>query len=478
MNSAMILRSPALAGGGGVRVRLYSLPAPSQFAHGGLAKAAQMTRAAGRGDDDVLLHITPEEFETLKTQWGEPTTNPHTGMPEYGFLSKTWKKVKKTFKKIAPYVGLVTSVFFPALAPAIGTALGAGTGAAAAALGNAVISGATGAATGGAKGALAGAITGGLGSYSGKIGQQVGLQGNAARIAGSAALGGVGSKIQGGDFAQGALQGGLTAYMQPALNRMGETVRDSPLGQRVGMTPVLREVDVTARPIADPAATAAPGAESSPLNEVQVTGAPATAANPTDAKPAGSNLVDLASTYLPVALLAGSLGGSGKTQEPGGPPQLPPEFTRPLPQIPFNRSQSAGPTDWYTYGMRPEASFYAQNSIPEFDPDQEPPQQQVAHGGAIYRRGGALSRATRFVSGPGTGRSDSIAAQLSDGEYVLTAEDVALIGDGSSKAGAKRLDAWRRELRKHKGSALAKGKISPNARSPMAYLRSASHGHS
>jgi hypothetical protein len=74
------------------------------------------------------------------------------------------------------------------------------------------------------------------------------------------------------------------------------------------------------------------------------------------------------------------------------------------------------------------------------------------------------------VKGPGTGRSDSIAAKLSDGEYVMDAETVALLGDGSSKAGAQKLDQLRVNIRKQKGRALAKGKFSPNAKAPQAYL--------
>jgi len=86
-------------------------------------------------------------------------------------------------------------------------------------------------------------------------------------------------------------------------------------------------------------------------------------------------------------------------------------------------------------------------------------------------RGGLAAISSQHVRGPGTGRSDSIPAQLSDGEYVLTAEDVALLGDGSNEAGAQRLDEFRQQLRKHKGTALARGKISPNAKAPMQYLR-------
>lgn len=93
----------------------------------------------------------------------------------------------------------------------------------------------------------------------------------------------------------------------------------------------------------------------------------------------------------------------------------------------------------------------------------------MAHGGSMgYARGS--SRKSFAVEGPGTGRSDDIPAVLSDGEYVLDAETVALLGDGSSKAGAKKLDEMRVNLRKHKGRNLAKGKFSVNAKRPEKYL--------
>lgn len=84
---------------------------------------------------------------------------------------------------------------------------------------------------------------------------------------------------------------------------------------------------------------------------------------------------------------------------------------------------------------------------------------------------GGLSVMSRFVKGGGTGRSDEINAKLSDGEYVIDAETVAMIGDGSSKAGAKKLDEMRAKIRQHKGKALAKGKFSPDAKSPLTYLK-------
>lgn len=93
----------------------------------------------------------------------------------------------------------------------------------------------------------------------------------------------------------------------------------------------------------------------------------------------------------------------------------------------------------------------------------------MSHGGSMgYARGS--DRDSFAVEGPGTGRSDDIPAVLSDGEYVIDAETVALLGDGSSKAGAKKLDEMRVKIRKHKGKNLAKGKFSVDAKRPEKYM--------
>lgn len=78
--------------------------------------------------------------------------------------------------------------------------------------------------------------------------------------------------------------------------------------------------------------------------------------------------------------------------------------------------------------------------------------------------------------GPSDGRADDVPAKLSVDEYVLTAEDTALLGNGSAAAGHKLLDEMRVNLRKHKGKALAKGKISPDAKRPIDYMPKAKRG--
>jgi hypothetical protein len=374
----------------------------------------------------------------------------------------------------------------------IGGALGA-SGAAAAAVGNAVISGAAGAVTGGGKGALTGAVTGGLGSYAGKIGSVVAPTTSAATqsVVGSALTGGAGSAISGGKFSEGALRGGLTAAVTPTLTKYADASRDAlaatPLGQKIGVTPTEATqmanlpvevsaqripTDVTGAPISaeGQAQVQATTMEPPAVDAPQVADASAPGAAPA-AQPAQQGLGDLATKYLPIAMLAGSAMQKKQQQAQD---HLPPEVRTPLQDLPFNRASSLpSMDDWYTYGMRPEQNFYSDNAIPAFKPGEEvdPNKPQgSARGGRIHYSRGALASAGSFVRGRGSGRSDSIDAKLSDGEYVLTAEDVALIGDGSSDAGAHRLDQWRAQLRKHKGKALARGKISPDAKSPMAYL--------
>lgn len=82
--------------------------------------------------------------------------------------------------------------------------------------------------------------------------------------------------------------------------------------------------------------------------------------------------------------------------------------------------------------------------------------------------GGALSR---LAKGDGGGQDDKIEALLSDGEYVLDAEIVSALGDGSNDEGARRLDAWREKIRTHKRAA-PRGDIPPKAKRPDAYMRS------
>jgi hypothetical protein len=184
-----------------------------------------------------------------------------------------------------------------------------------------------------------------------------------------------------------------------------------------------------------------------------------------------------------VGLLGNLAGGGGDKGQvgtyggAGGTGRLNPIFSAKLPTaggLGVNRTQRPmGDVDWLTYGTRPELTFFdyaaRSNPAPVTTPVPGNPAGPIMDekDPTRFAKGGRTEFA---VNGAGTGRSDDIPAVLSDGEYVIDAETVALLGDGSSKAGAKKLDELRVKVRKHKGKKLAKGRFSANAKRPEAYL--------
>ena len=126
--------------------------------------------------------------------------------------------------------------------------------------------------------------------------------------------------------------------------------------------------------------------------------------------------------------------------------------------------QNLGKEDWYRYGFGPEKSFF--KYVPGTPIGMDEPKSKLAVMPAKMAKGGSLA-----VKGPGDGRSDDINAKLSDGEYVMDAETVAMLGNGSNKAGADALDRFRVNVRKHKGKSLAAGHFSVNAKQPETYLK-------
>ena len=140
------------------------------------------------------------------------------------------------------------------------------------------------------------------------------------------------------------------------------------------------------------------------------------------------------------------------------------QFNRRIEPVNFNRQSTPFQGDPRRYGMGGQQfnGWYSGNSIGK--------PEGFAEGGGVMRGGLEAAMGSRFVQGPGGAREDKIPAMLSNNEYVLTAEEMALLGDGDPEAGAKRMDQMRANLRKHKGGALARGKISPNAKAPHQYL--------
>lgn len=484
-----------------VLYKLREAPSPEMMmAGGGLARTRTLA-SRGRMGDTMLAHISPEEAAMLRAQGGAGTINPTTGLPQFF-------KIKNLLKALAP---IAVNFIAPGLGTAIGTALGA-TGTTAAILGQAVIGGVTASATGGNP--LQGAVLGGMGAGLGPVlgggvsdALGLGLGQTGQQVLGGALVGGLTGAATGQGFGRGALLGGagaglgaaaqgvlpgaagaglgagaqtfgnmLAAGYRPqealaggALTGLASGLMSRPAGSGLKPSDSMTEgLKVQAPPKAVPGAFDYSLTQSTPAGITPTT--PATPITPV-AKPG----FDFKSALQFAPLLA--LAGQPK------PPAVEQAITK-LPiqqQEYFNRPNVA----WDWNKMQADAAA-ANMSLPQFmatnwpritgyssgaDARQGAYVTPMAMGGAY--EGGGLNAMARFVRGGGSGRDDEINARLSDGEYVMDAETVAMLGDGSTNEGARRLDQMRAKLRKHKGKALVRGKFSPNAKSPLSYLQGA-----
>lgn len=214
-----------------------------------------------------------------------------------------------------------------------------------------------------------------------------------------------------------------------------------------------------------------------------IAGGALTAAQTSSAPKKDLGLDDIAD-YLRLAGLASGLvggltGGKGGSdfRVPAGAGALSSVFNKELPASTLpNTGELAGPRspeqlgqgglrdmrDYYRYGYGPEQSFF--NYVPQGAANTSQAYTGYEEEPTGFAQGGFA------VEGAGDGRDDKIPALLSDGEYVIDAETVALLGNGSNKAGAELLDSFRVNVRKQKGKKLARGEFSDNAKRPEHYM--------
>jgi hypothetical protein len=80
--------------------------------------------------------------------------------------------------------------------------------------------------------------------------------------------------------------------------------------------------------------------------------------------------------------------------------------------------------------------------------------------------------ANRYVKGRGDGTSDSIPAMLANGEFVIPADVVSGLGNGSNDSGAKVLDEFLSTIRQHKQKHKT-NKLPPDSKGALSYLTDA-----
>ena len=138
-----------------------------------------------------------------------------------------------------------------------------------------------------------------------------------------------------------------------------------------------------------------------------------------------------------------------------------PDIFQPQPQVfPTQPLQHAPNDEFFTARKQPPQ--YMRVTTPDIFNPVFPTQQQYAMGGMAYADGGGIanlgsySDGGRMLKGPGDGMSDSIPAtiagkqpaRLANDEFVVPADVVSHLGNGSSDAGAKQLYAMMNRVRK------------------------------
>lgn len=466
---------------------------PQAMAQGGLASAAQHIQAAGRGGDTMLAHINPREAAMLKNMGASGSINPRTGLREFGL---NWKSMISTILPAA--IGVIAPTFGNYLGSAAGLGLGkagqiAGTALAAGALG-AGASALTGGniLKGGLQSGVLGGLNAGLGSEIGKLAE---IKNPIASSAfGGALIGGSMNALTHDDIMAGVLQGGIGGALAGAGPQLANKFAQGSPNLGSGISTAARVGGNMLTAGYEPGQAATSGAlaglakglwdkNQSPSDQaVQKTAdenggqlakdtlgqtPPTTGAVP----PAGDKSMDwgtIGLLGLGGVAAASMLGGSNKIQQAvATSPKLSTEQQQYM-------SKPLSTWDWDKMAVEAAkegvdvATWTAMNWN-----DVSSGKYNVAQPAPVLKAQGGLSKIAYLAQGSGSGRDDTIDARLSDGEYVIDAETVALLGDGSTKAGASKLDKMRSELRKQKGKKLAKGQFSTAAKSPLEYMRGA-----
>jgi hypothetical protein len=431
------------------------------YEQGGITSLANQVQSQGRGQDKMLVHMTPREVQGLQylamRHGGSLSINPRTGLVEAGFLSS-----------ILPMVA--------------GAALAAtGVGAPMAAL---MVGGGYGLATG----SLTKGLMAGLGAFGG-AGIGAGL--SAAGATASPALTGTTTGLAGAP----ELASQTLSQAAPQAIELSGTAADAfgmypttPLTSSAAYTPqglqtlaAQQQADAAMNVIATPSSTVvSPGGFGSTVKQM------GTGLSNVVQGTEGARGAFMSSVGGPMGLA--KYGGAAAApliagmDEPTGLP-IQEQFVRPFKydpgrkNVPYRtgeRGESTAeqayfdsrftPVGVYKAGTEPAYGTYAMGgSIEEGVKngdirafDDEYGQDEYYGGGLTALAAGGSPNKPRFLMGKGDGMSDSIPAtindtqpaRLADGEFVIPADVVSHLGNGSSKAGAAKLHSMMNRIRK------------------------------
>jgi hypothetical protein len=389
---------------------------------------ANHLKSYGRGGDTELVHMTKGEIKGLQelalAHGGSLSINPDTGLVEAGFL-----------KNILPAIAGAGLMMIPGMQGIGAGWIGAGIGALETArtgdIGKGLMAG---------LGAYGGAgLAGGLmGTAAGAVAPSAtGITAGAAPTAATSAVPTTLGSTANMAGASGTLANGLAAPGASSFGSLTAPTASSTLGSIAAPTG---------------ASTVAPGMAGSQIAKYGMAAAAPILGDATTPKPIPVEEEDLgpnAGKYISTNF---------KAYEPQRPK-------------PYYIPQGLGYTGYAEGGMidpmqrMPNGGLAAIQGMrdgyaPTTTMDGNIP--QMADGGSI----GGYSDGGRMLKGPGDGMSDSIPgvignkqpARLADGEFVMPADVVSHLGNGSTDAGAKRLYSMMDKVRKARTGTKKQGK--------------------
>lgn len=416
---------------------------------------AKRLASEGRGGDTTLVHMSKGEVKSLQdlamAHGGSLTTNPHTGLPEAGFLSN-----------ILPMVagGALTYFSGGALSPMAAAMIAGG--------GTALVTG-----------DIKKGLSAGLGAYGG-AGLSAGLMGAGTAAAQSAlpafgdpniaadmvantastaqaspfttmgqglssltSSGAAGEAARAGFMSGVGGAGGLTKYGLAALSPMMFDQQQAPA---IAPTKPVNQLEYRANPVL-------------PTPSPQDFGREQRYFNP--------QYVDTGRKFVPGQVVPMADGGpTGAYREPGT-PRSDMADTGANTMFPM----SVTPTSVYATAFQQPSAENVLNGPQDMRVDPYTGEERLARGGISHL--GDYSDGGRMLRGPGDGVSDSIPAtiggkqpaRLADGEFVVPARIVSELGNGSSEAGARKLYAMMDRVQSARKKSVGKGNVAKNTKS-------------
>lgn len=458
-----------------------------------LHNAAQHLKSQGRGPDNTLVHMSEREVAGLQTlakaHGGSLTINPKTGLPEAGFLDS-----------------LMPAIVGAGLAYATGGASLAGEmGLGAVGLGGlsnaAVIGGGMGLANYAQTGDVGRGLMAGLGAYGGAgLGAGLAATGAGPIPAYNAASGQVAPALTAPPSAAPVVDGSDAGLMSRNSNLIGADYEQMPSNMPANSAltnPITQAPPGVGEFLADNKAYLAAGASPALAGLMAQTKSSAPAAQTGMIRPyqyaynkqTPTNMIgadykpgqdtserrwfDPQWTALtPYKAAAGglmdlsSMAGGGPIEQMSNANAIGANTGYPM----ANLHTGAYATPWQTPISQNVVEGTADTGVDRITGEEN----RFAAGGGISTLGG-YSDGGRLLKGPGDGMSDNIPAQigdkqparLADGEFVVPADVVSHLGNGSTDAGAKQLYKMMDKVRAARTGNKRQGKeINPNKFTP------------